>query len=46
MLNLLVIVLTFFVGGEVAKMVAKFDPEIVQEIEALNKKLEKNDAQK
>ena len=46
MLNLLVIVLTFFVGGEVAKMVSKFDPEKVQEIEALNKKLEKNDAQK
>ena len=46
MLNLLVIVLTFFVGGEVAKMVAKFDPEKVQELEALNKKLEKNDAQK
>ena len=46
MLNLLVIVVTFFVGGEVAKMVAQFDAEKVQEIESLNKKLEKNDAQK
>ena len=46
MLNLFVIVVTFFVGGEVAKMVAKFDAEKVQEIESLNKKLKENDEQK
>ena len=46
MLNLFVIVVTFFVGGEVAKRVATFDAEKVQETESVNKKLEKNDAQK
>jgi hypothetical protein len=46
MLNLFVIVVTFFFGAEVAKIGAKFDAEKVQEIESVNKKLEKNDAQK
>jgi hypothetical protein len=46
MFNLFVIIVTFFLGAEVAKIVAKFDAEKIQEIESVNKKLEKNDAQK
>ena len=46
MFNLFVIVVTFFLGAEVSKIVAKFDAEKIQEIESVNKKLEKNDAQK